>query len=76
LIGPYTILERVGSRAYTLDLSPSIQLHLVFHISLLEPAEPDSEPIPGYIQPPLPAPVIIDNDEEYELEEIVDSRHH
>jgi hypothetical protein len=72
LIGPYTILVRVGSRAYKLDLPPSIKLHPVFHISLLEPAEPDSEPIPGHIKP-LPPPVIIDNEEEWELEEIVDS---
>jgi hypothetical protein len=74
-IEPYTILERVGSGAYKLDLPPSIQLHPVFYISLLEPAEPDSEPIPGHIQPLLP-PVIIDNEEEWELEEIVDSRHY
>jgi transposase InsO family protein len=74
-IGPYTVLERVGSRAYKLDLPPSIQLHQVFHISLLEPAEPDSEPIPGHIQPP-PLPVIIDNEEEWEHEEIVDSHHY
>jgi hypothetical protein len=70
-IGPYTILEKVGSRAYKLDLPPSIQLHPVFHISLLELAKPNSEPIPGHIQPP-PLPVIIDNEEEWELEEIVD----
>jgi hypothetical protein len=63
LIGPYTILEKVGSRAYKLDLPPSIQLHPVFHTSLLELAEPNSEPIPGHIQP-LPLPVIIDNEEE------------
>jgi hypothetical protein len=50
-------------------------IHPVFHISLLEPAEPDSEPIPGHIQPP-PPPVIIDNEEEWELEEVVDSRYH
>jgi hypothetical protein len=75
LIGPYTILEKVGSRAYKLDLPPSIQLHPVFHISLLKPAEPNSEPIPGHIQPP-PPPVIIDNEEEWELEEIVDSHHY
>jgi hypothetical protein len=75
LIGLYTILERVGSRVYKLDLPPSIQLHLVFHILLLEPAEPNSEPILGHIQPPLP-PVIIDNEEEWELKEIVDSCHH
>jgi hypothetical protein len=63
LIGLYTILERVGSRAYKLDLPPSIKLHPVFHILLLEPAELDSKPIPGHIQPP-PPPVIIDNEEE------------
>jgi hypothetical protein len=47
LIKPYTILEKVGSRAYKLDLPPSIQLYPVFHISLLELAEPNSKPIPG-----------------------------
>jgi hypothetical protein len=75
LIGLYTILEKVGSRAYTLDLPHSIQLHPVFHISLLEPAEPNSEPIPGHIQLLL-LPVIIDNEEEWEREQIVDSHHH
>jgi hypothetical protein len=72
LIGPYTILEKVGSRAYKLDLPPSIQLYPVFHISLLEPAKPNSKPIPEHIQLP-PLPVIINNEEEWELEEIVDS---
>jgi hypothetical protein len=50
LIGPYIILEKVSSRAYKLRLPHSIKLHLVFHIALLEPAEPDSKPIPGHIQ--------------------------
>jgi hypothetical protein len=49
-IAPYIILEKVGLRAYKLELPPSIKLHPVFHISLLEPAEPDSKPIPGHIQ--------------------------
>jgi hypothetical protein len=75
LIGPYTILEKVSSRVYKLDLPPSIQLYPVFHISLLKPAQPNSKPIPGHIQPP-PPPVIIDNEEEWELEEIVNSCHH
>jgi hypothetical protein len=75
LIGPYTILERVGSRAYTLDLPPSIKLHPVFHILLLELPKPDSKPIPGHMQP-SPLPVIIDNKEEWVHEEIVDSYCH
>jgi hypothetical protein len=75
LIGPYTILERVGSRAYKLDLPPSVKIHSVFHISLLELAQPRNEPIPGHLQPP-PPPIIIDDEEEWEVEEIVDSRYH
>jgi hypothetical protein len=61
-IGPYIILEKVGSRAYKLKPSPNIKLHTVFYISLLEPAEPDSKPIPGHIQQ-TPLPIIIDNKE-------------
>jgi hypothetical protein len=75
LIGPYTILEQIGSKAYTLDLPSGIRIHPVFHISLLELAPPRNEPIPGHIQPPAP-PIIIDNKEELEVEEIVDSRYH
>jgi hypothetical protein len=46
-----------------------------FHISLLEPAQPRNEPIPGHIQLP-PPPIIIDDEEEWEVEEIIDSRYH
>jgi hypothetical protein len=73
-IGPYKILERVGSRAYKLDLPATVKLHPVFHISLLEPTA-STEPIPGHQQPP-PPPVIINEQQEWEVEEIIDSRRH
>jgi hypothetical protein len=73
LLGPYTILARVGSRAYKLDLPSNVNIHPVFHISLLEPSQPTSTTIPGHIQPP-PLPIILDDEEEWEVEEIVDSR--
>ena len=48
-----------------------MKIHPVFHISLLEPASAD--PLPGQIQPP-PPPVIIEDEPEWEVEEILDSR--
>jgi hypothetical protein len=75
LIDPYTILEWIGLKAYKLDLPSSIRIYPVFHISLLELAQPRTEPIPGHIQPP-PPPIMIDDEEEWEVEEIVDSRYH
>jgi hypothetical protein len=75
LIRTYTILEKIGLRAYKLDLPPSVKIYPVFHLSLLEPTENRNQPIPGHIQPP-PPPVIMDNEEEWEVEEILDSRYH
>ncbi|XP_075483798.1 uncharacterized protein LOC142523951 [Primulina tabacum] len=41
-IGPYMIVERIGTLAYRLDLPPSLYLiHNVFHVSMLRKYEPD-----------------------------------
>jgi hypothetical protein len=48
-----------------------MNIHPVFHVSLLEPVRGD--PMPGQRLPP-PEPVIIDQEPEYEVEDVVDSR--
>ena len=41
-IGPFKILERVGTIAYRLELPPSLSgVHEVFHISMLQKYTPD-----------------------------------
>jgi hypothetical protein len=69
-LGPFTIDHRIGLQAYRLKLPPSMRIHPVFHVSLLEPYIAST--IPGRIQPP-PPPVVVDNDLEYEVEAILDS---
>ena len=46
-------------------------IHPVFHVSMLEPSTPNT--IPDRIQPP-PPPIIIDDELEYEISEILDSK--
>jgi len=73
-IGTYTILEKVGSRAYKLDLPATVKIHPVFHISLLKPTT-SIEPIPGHNQLLLP-PIVIQEQQEWEVEKVLDSRCH
>ena len=70
-LGPFPIKKVISPHAYELKLPNKMKIHPVFHVSLLEPS-PES-PVPGQIQPP-PPPIIIDDVEEFEVDEIYDSR--
>jgi len=70
-LGKFTILQKVSTHAYKLDLPTFMKIHPVFHVSLLEPAATD--PLPGQIQP-TPPPIIVDDELEWEVDKIVDSR--
>jgi len=71
-LGPYEIIAIPSSHLFTLHLPQHFRsIHPVFHISQLEPAEP--EPFPQCIQP-LPPPIEIDGNIEYEVSKVLNSR--
>ena len=70
-LGPFKISEKISSHAYRLALPPSMKIHNVFHVQLLEPFVDNN--IDNRVQPP-PPPIEVEGQEEYEVEAILDSR--
>ena len=71
--GPFEVIEKIGASAYKLKLPAGWKaLHPVFNESLLSPyVPPEAEHQKRALPPP---PDIVDGHEEYEVEEILDSR--
>ena len=70
--GPYEVLEKIGDLNYRLKLTKRDKRHPVFHVDRLRPAKPASL-VPNR-EFPEPPPIVVDEEEEYEVEEILDSR--
>ena len=70
MVGPFQIKALVGLSCQ-LELPTSMKIHDVFHPSLLRKASAD--PFPGQHNDPAP-PVIVDNKEEWEVNDILDAR--
>jgi hypothetical protein len=66
-VGPFKVEKQVNAVAYKLKLPASLQLHPVFHASLLKAYEP------GRVQPP-PPPEVIEGEFEWEVESILAHR--
>ncbi len=71
-LGPYKIIEKISELSYKLELPQSMKIHPVVHVSSLEPFYEDhfdrkQEP---------PPPITVNDEEEYEVEEILDKRRH
>ena len=72
-LGPFPVERRVSRNAYRLRLPfPMRRLHPVFNIVKLTTAPPD--PIPGRHPQPPPPPEVIDGEDEYLVEKILDSK--
>jgi hypothetical protein len=72
-LGPYPVESCVGRHAYRLTLLPSMRrLHPVFNVVKLMLVPADS--IPGRRRNPLPPLELVDGEEEYLVEKILNSR--
>ena len=72
--GPFTIKTKLSDLTYELNLPKRWKIHPVFHASLLTPFRQTEEHGPSFAEPP---PDIIEGEEEYEVEEVLDlHRHH
>ena len=69
--GPFEIIEVMGPVTFKLKLPKQWKIHPVFHANLLTPYRTTKEHGPDYIRPP---PDIIEGEEEYEVEAILNHR--
>jgi hypothetical protein len=68
---PFAIKQVMSPVSYRLNLPPQWKIHPVFHIDLLTPYHETEVHGVNYQHPP---PELADNEEEYEVEAILDSR--
>ena len=71
--GPFVINKRISPVAYQLQLPPTWTVHDVFHAGLLTPYRETKEHGVNFTKPP---PEIVDSEEEYKVEAILDHRHY
>ena len=69
--GPFLITKAISPVVFQLALPPEWRIHDVFHASLLTPYKETEEHGENFTQPP---PGLVEGQEEYEVEQIIDSR--
>src|ERR1700679_3973355 len=69
-LGPFKVVEPVGPQAYRLKLLKTMKIHPVFHVLLLEPYHRREGEDPSRDKPLI----LVDDEEEYEVEQVLDKR--
>jgi hypothetical protein len=67
-IGPFKIVKVINKVAVKLELPEHMQIHNVFHVSLIKPYFPDGN------ESNQPSPVLVDGNIEWEVEKVMDHR--
>ena len=70
-LGPFLVTSKISDVVYRLKLPPTLRIHDVFHISLLEKYRQDT--ITGRQQIPPPPIIALDGDIKWEVHEVLDS---
>ena len=70
-LGPFLVIGQIGTSSYRLELPSSVKIHPVFHVSLLEPHNPNT--FPGRVVAP-PPPVVVDGAPQHEVATVLDSK--
>ncbi|MBW0545459.1 hypothetical protein O181_085174, partial [Austropuccinia psidii MF-1] len=71
-LGPFEVLKKIGSHEYQLKLPQQWKsVHPVFHVSLLETVKNPSIPNRNQLPPP---PVLVEEQEEWEVVQVLDSK--
>ena len=74
-IGPFTVTESLADMTVRLELPVHMRLkYNKFHVSKIKMFKTSGMEFPGRIQQDRPAPVVVDGDIEYEVEEVVAKR--
>ena len=69
-LGPYEVIAQLGTHSVTRCLPDSLRaIHPMFHVLMLEPATLNA--IPDQVQP-LPPPVFVDSEPEFEIAKVLD----
>ncbi|MBW0541202.1 hypothetical protein O181_080917 [Austropuccinia psidii MF-1] len=70
--GPFEVLKKIGSNAYHLKFPQKWKsVHPVFHVSLLDPVKNSTIPNRHQLSPP---PVLVEEQEEWEVSQVLDSK--